>query len=70
MGRTPIFCLVTFIHRVKLSTCPTTFKIVSTPVNAAQALLDIGWGKPKVELVTEGVGGYLEALRYAIFNAL
>ena len=29
---------------------------------AAQALLDRGWGKPKVEVVNEGGGGYLEAL--------
>lgn len=27
-------------------------------------------GKPKIELVSEGVGGYLEALRYATVNAL
>ena len=26
-------------------------------------------GKPKVEVVSEGVGGYLEALRYATVNA-
>ena len=32
---------------------------------AAQALLDRGWGKPKVEVVNEGGGGYLEALRNA-----
>jgi hypothetical protein len=32
---------------------------------AAQALLDRGWGKPKVEVVNEGGGGYLEALRDA-----
>ncbi len=29
---------------------------------AATALLDRGWGKPKVELVTDGIG-YIEALR-------
>ena len=29
---------------------------------AAQALLDRGWGKPKVEVVNEGGGGYLESL--------
>ena len=32
---------------------------------AAQALLDRGWGKPKVEVINEGDGGYLEALRNA-----
>jgi hypothetical protein len=32
---------------------------------AAQALLDRGWGKPKVEVVSEVGGGYLEALRDA-----
>ena len=32
---------------------------------AAQALLDRGWGKPKVEVVNEGGGGYLEALNSA-----
>jgi len=32
---------------------------------AAQALLDRGWGKPKVELVSEAGGGYLEALQTA-----
>ena len=32
---------------------------------AAQALLDRGWGKPKVEVVSEGGDGYLEALRDA-----
>jgi len=32
---------------------------------AAQALLDLRWGKPKVEVVNEGGGGYLEALRDA-----
>ena len=31
----------------------------------AQALLDRGWGKPKVEVVNEGGGGYLEALGQA-----
>ena len=31
----------------------------------AQALLDRGWGKPKVEAVKEGSGGYLEALGQA-----
>ena len=30
---------------------------------AAQALLDRGWGKPKVEVVTDGTGAYVEALR-------
>jgi len=30
---------------------------------AAQALLDRGWGKAKVEVVTTGEGGYLELLR-------
>ena len=55
---------------MKLSTCPTTFKTVSTPVDAAQAPLDLGWGKPKVELVSEGAGGYLEAVKYATVNAL
>ena len=29
---------------------------------AATALLDRGWGKPKVEMVTDGIG-YIEALR-------
>ena len=32
---------------------------------AAQALLDRGWGKPKVEVINEGGGGYLEALQAA-----
>ena len=31
----------------------------------AQALLDRGWGKPKVEVVNEGGGGYLEELGQA-----
>ncbi len=31
----------------------------------AQALLDRGWGKPKVEAVNGGGGGYLEALGQA-----
>ena len=35
---------------------------------AAQALLDRGWGKPKVEVINEGGGGYLEALRNANAN--
>ena len=30
---------------------------------AAQALLDRGWGKPKVEVVAEGASSYIEALR-------
>ena len=32
---------------------------------AAQALLDRGWGKPRVEVVSEASGGYLEALQAA-----
>ena len=32
---------------------------------AAQVLLDRGWGKPKVEVVSEAGGSYLEALRDA-----
>ena len=32
---------------------------------AAQALLERGWGKPKVEVVTEAGGGYLHALKAA-----
>ena len=32
---------------------------------AAQALLDRGWGKPKVEVVSEVGGSYLEALQAA-----
>ena len=32
---------------------------------AAQALLDRGWGKPKVEVVNDSGGGYLEALQQA-----
>ena len=32
---------------------------------AAQALLDRGWGRPKVEVVTEAGGGYLRALQAA-----
>ena len=32
---------------------------------AAQALLDRGWGKPKVEIVSDSGGGYLEALQQA-----
>ena len=30
---------------------------------AAQALLDRGWGKPKVEVVADDAGSYIEALR-------
>ena len=30
---------------------------------AAQALLDRGWGKPKVEVVSDGTDSYIEALR-------
>jgi rhodanese-related sulfurtransferase len=30
---------------------------------AAQALLDRGWGKSKVEVVSNGEGGYLALLR-------
>ena len=30
---------------------------------AAQGLLDRGWGKPKVEVVADGAGSYIEALR-------
>ena len=30
---------------------------------AAQALLDRGWGKPKVEVVADGAGSYVEPLR-------
>ena len=30
---------------------------------AAQALLDRGWGKPKVEVMIDGAGSYVEALR-------
>ena len=30
---------------------------------AAQTLLDRGWGKAKVEVVSNGEGGYLELLR-------
>ena len=30
---------------------------------AAQALLDRGWGKPKVEVVADGASSYIEALR-------
>ena len=30
---------------------------------AAQALLDRGWGKPKGEVVADGAGSYIEALR-------
>ena len=32
---------------------------------AAQALLERGWGKPKVEVVTDAGGGYLQALQAA-----
>ena len=32
---------------------------------AAQALLDRGWGKPEVEVVSEAGGSYLEALQAA-----
>ena len=32
---------------------------------AAQALLDRGWGKPKVKVVSEAGGGYLQALQAA-----
>ena len=30
---------------------------------AAHALLDRGWGKPKGEVVADGAGSYIEALR-------
>ena len=30
---------------------------------AAQALLHRGWGKPEVEVVADGAGSYIEALR-------
>ena len=30
---------------------------------AARALLDRGWGKPKVEVVSDGTDSYIEALR-------
>ena len=30
---------------------------------AAQALLDRGWNKPKVEVVSDGAGSYIEAHR-------
>ena len=30
---------------------------------AAQALLERGWGKPKGEVVADGAGSYIEALR-------
>ncbi len=30
---------------------------------AAQALLDRGWGKPKVAVVADNAGAYIEALR-------
>ena len=30
---------------------------------AAQVLLDRGWGKPKVEVMADGTGSYIEALR-------
>jgi urea transport system ATP-binding protein len=36
------------------------------PGTAAQALLDRGWGKPKVEVVADGGGSCIEALR--LFN--
>ena len=36
---------------------------------AAQALLDRGWGKPKVEVVSEAGGGYLQALQAANVTA-
>ena len=36
---------------------------------AAQALLDRGWGQPKVDVVNAGGGGYLEALRDANVDA-
>ena len=32
---------------------------------AAQALLDRGWAKPKVEVVSQASGGYLQALQAA-----
>ena len=32
---------------------------------AAQVLLDRGWGKPKLEVVSEAGGSYLEALEAA-----
>ena len=33
---------------------------------AAQALLDRGWGKPKVEVVADDAGSHIEALRLII----
>ena len=32
---------------------------------AAQALLERGWGKPKIEVVNDAGGGYLQALQAA-----
>ena len=32
-------------------------------VEGTQILLDRGWGKPKVEVMADGTGSYIEALR-------
>ena len=38
-------------------------RLVRVRGTAAQALLDRGWGKAKVEVVSNAEGGYLELLR-------
>ena len=63
-------------HRVAELARSYTLEAIDTPVElmrdgkdervrgtAAQALLDRGWGKAKVEVVTGAEGGYLEVLR-------
>ena len=47
---------------VELMRCGKDDRVRGT---AAQALLDRGWGKPKLEVVNEGDSGYLEALQQA-----
>ena len=47
---------------VELMRCGKDDRVRGT---AAQALLDRGWGKPKLEVVNQGDSGYLEALQQA-----
>ena len=47
---------------VELMRCGKDDRVRGT---AAQALLDRGWGKPKLEVVNECDSGYLEALQQA-----
>ena len=63
-------------HRVSKLACSFTAEAIETLANlmrtakdkrvrgtAAQALLDRGWGKPKVEVVTEEKQDYIAALK-------